>query len=377
MFIRAQVSDVGAKRWGWALPFAFFALACNGTGPETCTVQLDSGCWTFLGLEGERVTTVAETPRWGLMAGTFNHGLFQLNPAIHSWVPVGLAPLWISSILYTPSVPPRLFVGVIPIGEQQTDAALFAKEIGDLNWQPWDGGLAARHDGHRGAHSIAMDPGNANRLFMGTSYPILRSEDGGRTWRSVWLTEDDFGMGVSAILVSPARDGHTWAVGRTALFTAFVLRSSDWGDSWQFVDPTPQTDNGVVTLAVDSSDDQRLFAGDTFGVLASEDGGASWRRVLSTQVPGFVAGLVTVAGALYAVANENQRLPADTAGPPISDLGLYRSQDGGHTWDTMPVPPGLGGARAVALDLEGRLLIGTDPGPLGLGLWRVDLLRTQ
>lgn len=212
---------------------------------------------------------------------------------------------------------------------------------------------------------------------MGTDSPILRSDDGGKTWRFTWGTDDAIGLGVRAILVSPARDGHVWAAGESALFTAFVLRRSDWGDTWQGVDPTPLYDNAVLSLALDPNDHQRLFAGDAFGVVLSEDGGASWRRVFSSRGPGWVAGILTVVGVLYAVADENQRLAPDSTGPYVSDLGLYRSRDGGRTWDTLPVPPGVGGALSAAVDLQGRVLVGTDLGPEGLGLWRVELSRSQ
>jgi hypothetical protein len=186
---------------------------------------------------------------------------------------------------------------------------------------------------------------------------------------------------VYSLEVSPVRDGHVWAGGETALFTAAILRSADWGNSWKFVDPTPRYENAVTALVADPSDVSRVWAGlvgNRGGVLRSDDGGASWAYVLDPltldpQAEVSVFGLQLRQEALYALTAENPRPPTDTSHSGLmSDLGLYRTLDGGDTWDTLSVPEGTGGGLTMTLDAQGRLLIGTALGTRGRGVWRLQ-----
>jgi len=256
-----------------------------------------------------------------------------------------------------------------PYTDEQTDAAVFASEDQGQTWLPWDGGLAAAHDGRAWAFSLAMDPGNSDQLYMGLNFPIMRSQDGGRRWQFVWGTESELGswMWIPALLVSPRQDGRVWAGGETALFTYAILCSSDWGDTWRFVDPMPRTEGGVYALAVDAAVENRVFAGGSYGIMRSDDAGSSWRWVLITKQTGLVTGLAYVAETLYAVSEE---VSDDTS--HRTDLGFYRTRDGGETWDTLTIPDGAGGGEALVVDSHGRLLIGTRLGRRGSGVWRLE-----
>jgi photosystem II stability/assembly factor-like uncharacterized protein len=311
------------------------------------------------------VTAVAETP-WGLFAGTHDDGVFWLDPATSRWRPLGLDHAIVSSVVFVPSDPPRLLVGVIPYSDEQTPAALFSSADRGLTWQAADGGLAARNGNRAWAWSILADASNPDRLLMGTSYPILRSDDGGRTWLYVWLGEGSAGGGVNMIAQSPAAPGRVWAGGETALLTGFVLRSEDFGTTWSWSDPTPRYDNIVWAVLPDPGTPQRVFIGVIGGVMRSQDGGASWASSLA-RLPGQVHALVEDQGIIYALANENLRPPPSGTGAADTDLGLYRTTDAGATWDTLPVPTGVRGAWAGSVDGRGRLLIGTG----GSGVWRV------
>jgi hypothetical protein len=365
----ASVVVPSAMRGALLLALVVGACRKEPTRPAQldCTVRLPSGCWTQLGRDGQWVTAIAST-EWGLYVGTHDDGVFWLDPSSNHWLPLGLDHAIVSSIVFVPGATKRLLVGVMPYADETTAAAIFASEDGGLSWKPWDGGLAAEHGNRAWASSLAVDPVNPDRLYMGQSAPILRSDDGGRSWSYVWLNADMFGGGVSAIVASRHGDGRVWAAGHTAFFTAFVLRSSDWGESWEFIDPTPRVENDVSALAEDVDAPLRLWAGMggmQGAVMRSDDGGVTWVWSLRT---GWVFGLTTLSGVVYAVSTENFRPPPDGQGPPLSDLGFYRTLNGGMSWDTLPVPAGARGAQAVTADRGGGLLIGTR----GSGVWRVS-----
>ena len=355
----------------WIIATAALLSACgdSSAGPQGCSVETKSGGWTFLGLENQRITALAETP-WGLYAGTADSGVFHLSDA--TWQPLGLDH--VSSILFVPGPTDRLLVGVYPFSDEQTDAAVFATEDRGATWLPWDGGLAARRGSRGWAYSLGMNADRPDRLFMGYFDQIVRSEDGGRTWAFVQGDESQIGGGqIRAIAVAASAQGRVWAGGGTSFFTAVIWRTADSGTSWEFVDPTPRFENAVQALMVDPENSNRVWAGlagVSGGVMRSDDAGKTWTYRLRPRHNGGVFALARVHATLYAVARENVRLPPSGQGPSWSDLGLYRSCDDGATWDTLPVPPGIGGGQAITIDGEGRLVIGTLLGSGGAGVWR-------
>lgn len=101
--------------------------------------------------------------------------------------------------------------------------------------------------------------------------------------------------------------------------------------------------------------------------MTSDDGAATWRYALRVVSPY----AFTHAGpVLYAATSENYRV--SSGGQGLTDLGLYRTHDGGQSWDTLTVPTGAGGGRALAVDTQGRLLLGTEVGAGGAGMWRLE-----
>lgn len=347
------------------------ALACSESStdpvrPSDCTARLAGWCWTLLGLDGQWVTAVASTD-WGLYAGTVDAGVVRRDPATGRWRSLGLNRSIVSSLLFVPGSPARLLVGIEPRGEEQTPAAVFASEDQGRTWRPADGGLAVRHDLRAWAYELAADPGDPKRIYMSTNYPILRSNDGGESWTFVWLTDEDLGGGqFRTILVSPQRDGRIWAGGQTGFFAGIILSSSNWGANWSVTYPTPRMDNQIFSLATDPALPRRLIAGAEAGALISDDAGESWRYAMRTRAPGAVTGVTSVGQVLYAASSE-ELPPTMNQDTPPTELGFYRSTDGGATWEAMPVPAGISGAEVLVSDSVGRLLIGTRS-----GLWRLS-----
>jgi len=361
-----------ARSWMIACATAFLgACGSSSAGPQGCSLEGATGSWAFLGLEDEWVTALAMTP-WGLYAGTHENGVFHLSDS--TWQPLGLDHAIVSSILFVPGPTDRLLVGVYPFSDEQTDAAVFATEDRGATWLPWDGGLAARRGNRGWAYSLGMNADRPDRLFMGYFDQIVRSEDAGRTWAFVQGDESQIGGGkIFAIEVAASTQGRVWAGGLTSIFTAVIWRSADGGTSWEFVDPTPRFENAVRAVMADPTNSNRVWAGlagVTGGVMRSDDAGKTWTYRLRPRLHRDVFALARVNAMLYALASENVRLPPSGQGAPLSDLGLYRSCDDGETWDSLPVPPGIGGGHAVTIDGQGRLVIGTRLGSGGAGVWR-------
>jgi photosystem II stability/assembly factor-like uncharacterized protein len=180
---------------------------------------------------------------------------------------------------------------------------------------------------------VAADRLRPARAYLGTAEAgLLRSRDGGATWRPAGggIGEDH----VSAVAVG--RRDHRGAMGTVWAGTepSALYRSEDGGDSWEEVPglldlpsastwsfpPRPDTHH-VRCIAPDPADPERLFVAVEAGALVrSEDGGRSW----IDRTPDGPRDTHT----LVAPPSEPGRLHS-AAGD-----GYFESRDGGESWRT-------------------------------------------
>jgi photosystem II stability/assembly factor-like uncharacterized protein len=189
------------------------------------------------------------------------------------------------------------------------------------------------------------------------------SFDLGTTWEYSWDPALTQATGAIAIgsdgtiylgtgEVSPGGGSVTW--GGTGMY-----RSADAGDTWQHIGLP--TSGAIGRIAVDPEDPKRLFvaaAGNLFvpggqrGLYRSTDGGETWELVLEGDNPTTGATDVSIDPAnpdnVLAATWDHQRLPTHRryAGP---GSGVFLSKDGGTTWTRATLPG------APAPELLGRM----------------------
>ena len=175
------------------------------------------------------------------------------------------------------------------------------------------------------AGSLAVDPADADLLYVGTLEGVQRSTDGGKTWQPVY----DMGGWVMAPTANrlyvvgsrPRQDGDTcearWV----------FARSPDAGNTWEETD-LPCT-RRVGSVAASSVDPDLILLGvdptpDRQGILRSADGGRTWQAVWTPSFPGVPPNGVAFdprnSDVVYAVVAFTQ----------------HSSQDGGKTWSRCP-----------------------------------------
>jgi photosystem II stability/assembly factor-like uncharacterized protein len=204
--------------------------------------------------------------------------------------------------------------------------------------------------------AIAIAPSNPDVIYAGTGQPeprydvaagegVFRSEDGGKTWRSLGLADTKY---IGRIWVSP-NDPNTVLVGALGHFfgpsaARGVFRSTDGGRTWtQALKIDDWT--GVTDLASDPSDPKVIFAaswtarqypwqsyftpiaGTGSALWRSADGGATWTRLGGKGWPAGPLGRISVATTRTA---SGLRLYATIESP--TQGGLWRSDDGGASW---------------------------------------------
>jgi len=158
---------------------------------------------------------------------------------------------------------------------------------------------------------------------------LLRSGDGGQSWRPVSLA-DSFPdeCASNGIVFSAAPDGSAWAAtGRNGAACAppFGLLYRYGAAGWQQLPPWQLTQ--ATALAAVSA--QEAYALSDGGVLSvTFDGGARWTQLLPAPAP---AGLVDAVTATTALAAQD---PADAG-------AILRSGNGGHSWSQVADLPGV------------------------------------
>ena len=220
---------------------------------------------------------------WHELAGLRGH---ESGPR---WQP-GAGGMCLHTILIDPRDPERIFIAISAAGS-------FRTEDGGKTWRPINRGLKSQYIpdpeaevGHC-VHRIAMHPSRPNVLFMQKHWDVMRSDDGGESWREVsGNLPSDFGfpIGVHAhepetIYVVPIKSDseHYPPEGKLR-----VYRSRTGGDEWQALTKGLPQENCYVNvlrdaMAVDSLDPCGIYFGTTGGqVYGSADGGDSWAPIV-------------------------------------------------------------------------------------------------
>ena len=216
------------------------------------------------------------------------------------------------------------------------------------------------------AQAVAGVPGDPNAFYMGaTGGGVWKTTDAGVTWRNV--TDKFVKTGsVGAIAVAPSDPNIVYVgMGEVDIRGNFshgdgMYRSLDAGKTWTHIglDDSRQ----IGRIRVHPRDPNLVYAaalGHVFGpnqergVFRSRDGGATWDKVkFIDENTGAVdiAMDMTNPRVLYAAFWQARRTPwtLDSGGP---GSGIYKTSDGGDTWTLLEkgLPKGVKGKIGVAV----------------------------
>ncbi len=286
----AYRGDPGTHQWydGTPHPWEFarvWHLEPSPTDPDT----------VFAGVEDAALFKSTDgAASWTELDGLRTH---RSGPG---WQP-GAGGMCVHTVLIDPTDHDRLHVAI-------SAAGVFRSADGGRKWEPANRGLRSEgipdpdaEVGHC-VHRIARHPDRPDVLFMQKHWDVMRSDDGGDSWKEVsGDLPSDFGFPISVHAHEPDT---VYVVPITSDSMHFppdgrlrVYRSRTGGHEWEpLARGLPQGDCYVNVLrdamAVDGLDPCGVYFGTTGGqVYASADAGDTWHalvrdlpRVLSVEV---------------------------------------------------------------------------------------------
>lgn len=272
----------------------------------------------------------------------------------------GIAALWVVDMATSAGHPQTVYTAV--------DSDAFKSNDGGHSWQR----LPLEQ-----AFSVAVDPQNHRRAYVGWA-GIERTADGGKTWMSSPVPTD--GLGILEITVNPFSPTLVFAGGQSSgennewmdQRRGIILRSDDYGATWSQLD-VGQPISMVNAIVVDPTDGQTIYltsngggrGGEwTFesglGIFRSRDGGDTWEPLspLSPEMENLPVSALTI-------HPENPQIMYVGAALDTNGLGrVFKTTNGGDSWTMTNLMLTWGWVNDLALDplMPNTIYAATDEG---------------
>lgn len=205
--------------------------------------------------------------------------------------------------------------------------------------------------------AIVIDPAQTDVMYCAAvTGGIWKTTDAGASWTS---TGDELAaLTFSSLVMDPVDSDTLYAGGGEGVFpdNSFagvgIFKTTDGAQTWELL-PGSISGNAagkltyVNRMAISPNDSNRVYAAARTGVWRSLDAGATWNVVLRNPAYAGPNGPpeagATIVGCLdIAVRSDtNPDTLFVSSGSFFAD-GLYRSQDGGDTWDFFQTPTNQG-----------------------------------
>lgn len=256
-----------------------------------------------------------------------------LNPTALSWISLGPNNVGgrVRSIAVDPTNPTIFYAGSVSGG-------VFKSTNAGASWSPTDDFAA-----NLAISSIVIDPSNPATVYAATGEGfynidavrgagVLKSTNGGAAWtlQTAFTGGGGFPYYINDLYLRPDSTGKLYAATNNGLF-----RTTNGGTSWTFLH---QGTSARATQIVEHPINRATFYVcygnfSTDGIYRTTNGGGSFTK-LTTGLP--ASGYARIA---LAISSSNpQVLYAALSSTNYNTRGVYRTTNGGTSWDSVAIP---------------------------------------
>ena len=322
---------------------------------------------TNTGFVGSEVVDLVTSLDGTMYATTYNLGIFKSTDGGKNWVfaSFGIKNWYGMQLATHPEDADTLFT--------TTNGGVYKSTNAGKSWELIGGSdLCDDEDagGNCHYHGIVVEKEAPFKVLVGSGgdqyakegVGLTGSEDNGESWRN---SDDGFvrDVHVSKLVIDPNNNNVFYATtqGETEYTDkvgdgAGVFKSTDRGNNWT------QINNGLNSLetnvlAVDPNDSDVLYLGtDDDGIYKSINGGENWEKLIPSA--SFGVGDIVVdpqnSDNVYMGTVDYFRL-SESRGV-LGDFGVYKSTDGGTTWEEFNSGLNHLGVFSLELSEENRIL---------------------
>jgi len=229
-------------------------------------------------------------------------GVFESIEAGKSWRLIGLGEEAVRALEQSASDPKVWVAG--------TRTGVFRSADDGQNWQR----ITQADDAElQNVDSLAIDPHDAQTIYVGTYHLPWKTTDGGKTWNSIsaGMIDDSDIMSLRIDAANPRRIFSSACSG--------IYRSEDGGATWTKLQGVPYSSRRTQQIVQDPTDDRTWYAATTEGLWTTSDSGETLKRITARDTD--VSAVVVLPGP------KEERVLAGT-----SAQGILRSDDGGNTF---------------------------------------------
>ncbi len=282
-------------------------------------------------------------------------GLYKTTNAGETWNVISDEHFEVSTIGAIAVAPSDTNVVYVGTGQKTIRSNV---SIGKGMYRSTDAGRSWTHIGLRDAGQIGRirvhpdDPDLVYVAVIGNPFGrsetrgVFRSRDGGDNWEKVLYFDDDTGSSELELDLSNPRNLYAtaWTVERKPWTIISggdddgIYKSTDGGDTWKrLAGGLPETTMGKIGLTLSASNPDKLYAlvetdPEVSGLYISDDAGETW-RLQETNVGRNLYERSWYYTHIF-VDPQNENLVYALA------VGLFKSTDGGRTWERRSAPHG-------------------------------------
>ncbi len=300
-----------------------FCTACEddeGTQPDKFATT-----WTYLGLGEHNIQEVKIIDNT-VFAAT-RDGMFKKSTSNTDtlWQTAGLEGMEITDFVAYSS--DEMLASFKVSGSQPE--TLYETTDGGMTWAPLESNFGGEQNTQT-CRALEKAPADNDVLFGRGDANVAKSTDGGLTWESTYQEWNNIGYQADLIVVDENNPDIVWAGGETSIFSPYIIKSTDRGESWLPQQVPNQGDNAVYSMAIHPDNSERILVGMEGQIIHTTDGGENWEVNFTPAESSYVHDIqnsLMQTGKVFATGTDG--------GTSLGDIIIFVSDDFGGNWETI------------------------------------------